>query len=185
MAKRFGYWTVIGLTDPGGRSDGGKIPYRLARCRCGTVRSVSLANLKSGKSKSCGCFRRKRTTETKIVHGDARKGAVAPEYSIWQAMIKRCRDPDNADYGGRGIKVCSRWLRYENFLADMGRRPSKRHSLDRYPDNDGGYDPTNCRWATAVEQRANQRPRKRLDQFGDAELAAELERRGYRTGLTV
>lgn len=156
ITKRFGRWKVIGQSDPLRRADGGKIPHRLARCSCGTVRSVSLANLKSGKSKSCGCFRRKRTTETKIVHGDARKGAVAPEYSIWQAMIKRCKDPDHPDYGGRGIKVCSRWSQYQNFLSDMGRRPSSGHSLDRYPNNDGDYEPTNCRWATAKEQRANQ-----------------------------
>jgi hypothetical protein len=95
-------------------------------------------------------------------------------------MLARCNRPTRpgyADYGGRGIKVCTRWRRsYANFLADMGRRPSPKHSLER-DDNDGDYEPDNCRWATAKEQRANQRRRARIDQFSDEELIAELSRR--------
>jgi hypothetical protein len=86
-----------------------------------------------------------------------------PEYQTWANIIKRCTNPKTPNYryyGGRGIAICSRWRdSFQAFLADMGRRPSPRHSIDRYPNNDGHYEPGNCRWATAKEQRQNQRPR--------------------------
>jgi len=97
-------------------------------------------------------------------HGDARRGNASPEYGAWAEMIQRCTNPKQkryADYGGRGIHVCERWLNgFENFLADMGRRPTSEHSIDRYPNNDGNYEKTNCRWATRLEQAANKRVRK-------------------------
>lgn len=83
-----------------------------------------------------------------------------PEYATWASMHKRCRiktNPSYHHYGGRGITVCERWNVYENFLADMGRRPSPRHSIDRV-NNDGNYEPGNCRWATGSEQINNRRP---------------------------
>lgn len=81
-----------------------------------------------------------------------------PEYKAWASMKARCSNSKRHNYhryGGRGICVCERWLKFENFLADMGPRPSPSHSLDRYPNNDGNYEPGNCRWATRVEQAGN------------------------------
>jgi hypothetical protein len=91
-----------------------------------------------------------------FIHGQS----YTKEYGIWKAMRDRCRNPNNtwyAEYGGRGVKVCERWESFENFLSDMGRRPSKRHSIDRYPDKNGDYEPGNCRWATPLEQNNNLR----------------------------
>lgn len=180
MDEPFGRWTVIGPATP--VMFAGKVtPRVMCRCQCGTERPVLLSNLKSRKSKSCGCYRSNRAAETKVRHGHARKGHVTPEFACWQAMIGRCTRQNHIsyrNYGGRGIKVCDRWLAFEAFLSDMGYRPSPLHSLDRI-NNDGNYEPDNCRWATKQEQRKNQRPRLRIDQFTDAELIAELTRRGY------
>lgn len=97
-------------------------------------------------------------TGRKISHGDARKGREAPEYRTWSRMLTRCTNPNDAAYhryGGRGIVVCSRWATsYEAFLSDMGRRPTPFHSIDRI-NNDGNYEPGNCRWATKRQQLTN------------------------------
>jgi hypothetical protein len=96
-------------------------------------------------------------------HGCARADGADAEYSIWRQMRQRCSNSRNTSYklyGGRGISVCARWDTFENFLADMGRRPSPQHSLDRFPNNDGNYEPGNVRWATAKQQANNRRQRK-------------------------
>lgn len=92
-----------------------------------------------------------------VRHGHSRRTGHSSTYRIWAAMLTRCRNPNQADwhrYGGRGIRVCERWLTFENFLADMGERPDAM-TLDRYPNNDGHYEPGNCRWASRAEQTRN------------------------------
>jgi hypothetical protein len=109
--------------------------------------------LGSGGTKSCGCSKVDRLATHRMTH--------TREYRAWAGMIQRCTNPKNArwaDWGGRGISVCDRWHSFENFYADMGPRPSPDHSLDRYPNNDGNYEPGNVRWATRTEQQLNKRP---------------------------
>lgn len=108
-------------------------------------------------------------------HGESQGGGRTVEYHIWEAMTQRCRNPrasGYAGYGARGIAVCERWLTYENFLADVGRRPSPRHSLDRR-DNDGDYSPENVRWATPKEQARNRRTTRMLTCGGVTRCLAE------------
>lgn len=134
------------------------------RCDCGTVKEVRAFNLTAGVISSCGCLYRETRKTIRLVHGDKPKVKAATEYSAWTNMITRCTNPKHnrwQHYGGRGIKVCERWRdSYEAFLADVGRRPSPAHSIDRYPDCDGNYEPGNVRWATGHEQRMNQRRQK-------------------------
>jgi hypothetical protein len=108
-------------------------------------------------TKSRGILVSSPGTGKAYVHGDAKKGQWAPEYGTWTCMWRRCRDTKDEHYpryGGRGITVCDEWASYAAFLADMGRKPSKLHTLDRI-DNDKGYNKANCRWATATEQNRN------------------------------
>lgn len=115
----------------------------------------------------------------KAIHGLS----YTPEYRAWQTMRLRCTEPTNPaykDYGGRGISVCARWLDSPAaFLEDMGAKPTPEHELDRYPDNNGNYEPGNCRWATRKENDRNRRS-NRLIEFGDETmaLAAWAERVG-------
>jgi hypothetical protein len=129
-------------------------------CDCGAEAVCDLDVVMRGETKSCGCIRREKTKARRTVHGESGSALNTPEYRTWKNMRRRCRDPRSnrwALYGGRGIKVCEDWdTNYAAFPADMGRRPSPKHSIDR-KDNNGNYEPGNCRWATAAEQRANQR----------------------------
>ncbi|MEI8142862.1 MAG: hypothetical protein WCG90_08350 [Chitinophagia bacterium] len=129
----------------------------LCQCSCGNQKVVQSNNLKKT-TRSCGCLIVERVSKLNLTHGKTH----TKEFKTWDSMKQRCENPKNIsykDYGGRGIKVCDRWIdSFENFLADMGEAPSKNHSIDR-KDVNGNYEPNNCRWATAKEQRTNQRPR--------------------------
>jgi hypothetical protein len=122
----------------------------LCRCDCGNTTTVAGSDLRTGGTKSCGCGRKTQGG-----------GYKAPEYATWKMMKARCYNTNNAEYhnyGARGIVVCDRWRRsFVNFLSDMGARPFAGASIDRFPNNDGNYEPGNCRWATPLEQGQNTR----------------------------
>ena len=127
----------------------------LCRCSCGTIKTVAKHALEFSKIKSCGCLNKERTALRNKSHGLASRGNEHPLYGLWSSMMNRCNNPSNKDYslyGGRGIQVTARWHDFTNFLADIGDRPSKRHSLDRFPDKNGNYEPGNVRWATDKQQ---------------------------------
>lgn len=110
-----------------------------------------------------------------IKHGHVRNGKASAEYRSWQGMRDRCGLEDHPayeNYGGRGIKVCARWQHFSNFIADMGRRPSSEHQIDRI-DNDGDYEPGNCRWATRVQQARNMRSNVMVTMNGVTKCVAE------------
>lgn len=144
--------------------------YWRCACECGAVTVVAGAALRKGHTTSCGCWNREAASERYATIGSAGRGRAQSHghhvggrpsrtYHSWLAMKKRCHYPAHPAfpiYGGRGVTVCSRWRdSFEHFLADMGERPDGR-TLDRI-DPYGNYEPGNCRWATPVEQRANQR----------------------------
>lgn len=135
-------------------------------CDCGNEHNVPASTLRSGAVVSCGCYNAERAStlakRTLTKHGQS-TGARTRAYQCWKNLRARCANenrPDYERYGGRGITVCDRWANsFESFYADMGDPPPGR-SIDRI-DNDKGYSPDNCRWATVSEQNSNQRPRKR------------------------
>jgi hypothetical protein len=107
----------------------------------------------------------------------------SPEYKSWVAMKQRCLNPKDAswkNYGGRGIKVYGLWMLFKNFIVDVGLRPSPEYSLDRYPNNDGNYEPGNVRWATRQQQIDNQRKHVALSNYSTEDILAELAKRGER-----
>jgi hypothetical protein len=129
------------------------------KCNCGSYVIVLSESLRNGKTKSCGCFRRETSAANnhQTTHGESYR---TPEYVVWTSMKQRCLDQNHKSYeyyGGRGIKVCAEWqASFSDFLADMGRRPSPTHSIDRI-NNDGNYTPSNCRWATPHQQNNNRK----------------------------
>jgi len=160
VGQRFGRLLVI--------AGGGSLNERrlwLCRCDCGTecsARTDILTRDRAAK-RSCGCLRRETMARIGSKNGTHRLSRTA-EYRSWARMIHRCHNSkDNRFeyYGGRGIVVCRRWREsFEAFLADMGAKPGPRYTIDRYPDRDGDYEPSNCRWATYTEQNRNRRPFK-------------------------
>lgn len=152
--------------------------YATCTCDCGATSTPTLNSIKRGTAKSCGC----KGHPGPITHGELLNGKTS-EYGIWSIMKERCQNPHNktfARYGGRGITVCDRWQSFANFLADMGRRPSPQHSIERI-DNAGPYSPDNCKWATRKEQGRNKRNNVLITFNGETLLLIEwAERTGIR-----
>ena len=151
--RKFGRLTVIEMTK---KRKNRHVIWKCV-CDCGNEVFVASNNLLCGQTRSCGCLQRELASKNNTVHG-MRKTRI---YNSWAHMIDRCNNPNNAhfkDYGGRGISVYKRWYKFENFFADMGEMPDEL-TLER-KNNNGNYEPKNCKWATRLEQQANTRKLK-------------------------
>lgn len=146
VGKRFGNLIVIKEDAPNERRQ----RFFECKCDCGSITKKWAYNLKIGTARSCGCKTGEIITRLKTTHGLSR----TIEYRIWVGIVGRCRW--HPDYAGRGIKLSRRWKKFENFYRDMGKRPSSSHSIDRI-NNNKGYYPKNCRWATQTVQNGNKR----------------------------
>jgi hypothetical protein len=163
--ETFGRLTTIGpkfvLSDKRSRA------YQVCQCSCGQKVVCRVDLLRSGRSQSCGCLQKERVSAVNTTHGLSR----TLEFGIWKGMIQRCQNPNQSNYsryGGRGIKVCDRWRGdsgFQNFIDDLGPRPSDNHSIDRI-DVNGDYCPENCRWASVKEQARNKRNNRFLSYDG-------------------
>jgi len=171
--QKFGEWSFLHFVE----SRGDK---RVARCQCscGAVHDIYLTHLRTGKSTKCKqCY-----TVRHDMHG-------TPTYRTWRGMMVRCYNKASKNfqrYGARGIAVCPQWQTFEGFFADMGERPEGT-TLDRWPNNDGNYEPGNCRWATLIEQANNTSTNKRIEHQGQIYTGAELARHlgiSYKTLMT-
>jgi len=156
VGQIFGRLTVISEGERSGK--GNYIRNWNCVCDCGGINSITQGSLIRGLTNSCGCIHKEVMSVVKTTHGESKKGLNSREYRIWSGIKTRCYNTKNKrynSYGGRGIKVCDRWLNsFEIFLSDMGRRPSTNHSIDRI-DVNADYEPSNCKWATTKEQSRN------------------------------
>lgn len=162
----------------------GKIRKWRCKCDCGSIVEVSADNIIRRVAKSCGCLKREIIGALNRTHG----ASSTVEYKAWCKIIGRCENAsskDYPDYGGRGIRVCARWRRsFEAFLEDMGPRPANR-SIDRI-NNGGDYDPSNCRWASAVEQANNKRTNHVLKFDGKSRTVEQWSREvGIKSNIIV
>lgn len=144
------------------------------KCHCDKITKVYAGDLKSGHTNSCGCSQIEDVRRRSTIHGHAERNNESSTYCSWQSMLKRCLNPKHhqfQDYGGRGIKVCDRWLKFENFLADMGERPTGL-TLER-KENDKGYYQANCRWASPKEQANNRRSNRLITYNGKTQTMTQ------------
>jgi hypothetical protein len=175
----FGRLTVI---ERNLETDSKRTPWK-CRCECGKETIVLGDNLRRGRQVSCGCYH----AEKQLKHGATVGGVKSSEYKVWQEMMRRCNNKKSQYYkyyGGRGVIVCERWLNgFENFIEDMGKRPSPKHSIDRINAN-GNYEPNNCRWATGSQQAVNQRIRN-TNKSGHKGVSWDKRKQSWLATITV
>lgn len=165
--KRFGRLIVI---KQAGKNKWGRTSW-LCLCECGHRILVCTGDLNIGRTKSCGCLRKEKCDIANTTHGHSKKKI----YKIWAAIIQRCNNPNHKqwkDYGGRGIKVCKRWMKFENFNEDMGKKYKSGLTIERRK-NEKGYYPKNCYWTTWKEQQRNKRNNRLITCFGKTQLLIE------------
>lgn len=152
------------------------------RCDCGEVRIIAASKLLNGHTKSCTCLQKEIVSKTMTTHGCS----GTRMFWVWSKMIDRCTNTNSRyyyNYGGRGISVCDSWMKFENFIRDMGERPTEFHSIDRI-DNNGNYCPENCRWTTRHHQSRNKRTNIMITNNGTTLCATDWDKRlGGRNGL--
>lgn len=171
LHRTFNRLTAIGIA---GRDKRGRWRW-LWRCSCGKYKILTATTVKSGQTRSCGCWVSDGTYHINRTVYRKRDGKHwLPEYGVWSGMKARCENAQNPgykNYGGRGVALCERWQHsFDNFYADMGKRPSSQHSIER-KNNDGIYEAANCYWATDAEQKRNQR-RNRIISFNNETMCA-------------
>jgi hypothetical protein len=162
IGQRFDRWLVVSFSHMRTR----RAQWNCV-CDCGTKKIVCGDSLRLGRSRSCGCYMREATAAMAkrlfTTHGHTTNYRTSREYWVWAGMIQRCTNPNHVgfhNYGGRGIRVCDRWKNsFADFIADMGPRPTPQHTIERV-DNNGNYEPTNCKWTTRAEQSRNTRRNK-------------------------
>lgn len=164
--QKFGRLLIVGYCGQAGNNR-----KWFALCDCGTLKIVLANSIIRGLTRSCGCLSLESSQTVNRRHGMSETKV----YRCWKAMRSRCSNPNverYAEYGGRGISVCKRWLVFENFLDDMGQPPSIEYSIDRI-DRNGNYCPENCRWATIQEQNNNQRKNVFITLNGTSQTLAQ------------
>ena len=193
VPETFGRLTTIGpkFLLPYG-SKGKSRAYQVCQCSCGVLSIHATYSIRSGNTKSCGCLNEeniKQIAYNMTTHGMSKVSG----YNLWRGMLDRCYNSNNKKYhcyGGRGIRVCGRWQEpngqgFLNFLEDMGPRPGPEYTLDRHPNWNGNYEPSNCRWATKAEQNRNTRKNRYITAFGKTQLLVEWAEEYGIDGYTI
>jgi hypothetical protein len=177
--ERYNKWTVISFHS----LYKNKISKWVCKCDCGNEAVVLRNALRNGASKSCGCDRKKTLIKMLTKHGQSKKGEMTAEYTAWKCLKARCLNSKLKTfpyYGGRGVKVFVGWLGengFETFFEYMGKRPSPEHSVDRWPDKNGNYEPGNVRWATKIQQSGNTRRNREIEYNGETKILQDWARK--------